>query len=75
LIETFTSPPLPTVPETGPPEILPSATFTLAVVCASQLPFFVTTVTCHRPSYGLWAEAGAVEREAAEAIKETNRRL
>jgi hypothetical protein len=42
--------PLPTLPETGPPEILPSATFTVDVVCASQLPVFVTTVTCHRPS-------------------------
>jgi hypothetical protein len=50
LIETFTSPPLPTLPETGPPEILPSVTFTVEVVYASQLPFLVTTVTCQSPS-------------------------
>jgi len=40
LIETRTSPPLPTVPETGPPEILPSLTFTVEVVCASQTSAF-----------------------------------
>jgi hypothetical protein len=73
LIETFTSPPLPTLPETGPPEILPSATFTVEVVCASQLPVFVTTVTCQRPSYGDWAEAGAVAIAAAEARNEANK--
>jgi hypothetical protein len=50
LIETFTRPPLPTLPETGPPEILPSVTLTVEVVWASQLPVFVTTVTCQRPS-------------------------
>jgi hypothetical protein len=73
LIETRTSPPLPTLPETGPPEILPSATFTVEVVCASQLPDFVTTVTCQRPSYGDWAEAGAAARVAAKARNEANK--
>src|SRR5882757_7087434 len=52
LIETRTSPPLPTLPETGAPaeETLPSVTVRVELLCASQLPVLVTTVTCQSPS-------------------------
>src|SRR6202022_3698565 len=52
LIETRTSPPLPTLPEIPAPGavIFPSATVRVELVWASQLPVLVTTVTCHKPS-------------------------
>src|SRR5271170_2843057 len=63
-IETRTRPSRPTLPETSAPaaEIFPSVTVSVELVCGSQLPVLVTTVTCQRPSYGDWATAGAAIR-------------
>ena len=52
LIETFTRPPLPMVPETLAPGavILPSATVSMELAVGSQEPDLVTMVTCQLPS-------------------------
>ena len=62
------------LPETLAPfaEILPSATVRVELAVGSQLPVLVTIVTCHRPSYGVWAAAGA---DAKLAIAKTNNTL
>src|ERR1700761_4104743 len=52
LIETRTRPSRPTLPETSAPaaEIFPSVTVSVELVCGSQLPVLVTTVTSQSPS-------------------------
>src|SRR6478672_1136180 len=81
LIETFTSPPLPMVPETLAPGavILPSATVNMELAVGSQVPVLVTMVTCQLPSYGVWATAGAasaaVITEAAQNAAMRSKRM
>lgn len=62
------------LPETLAPlaEILPSETVKVELAVGSQLPDFVTIVTCHSPSYGVWARAGA---DTEPAITRPNNNL